>query len=176
MHEDKPAEAAGLQAGDTIVALRGKRLDGLPRAHNPEALATHLQQVVRAMFSGEKLPMTIVRGDRTLELELEVGSASARDQVFIDAEDLLGLQLRRDAEAPTIAAVRETSPLWRYGDALQGATISRFAGRDIAGVDGLADPLAELRSLTRKGGAAPRVLIAFRDTQGNVEEFLMQLR
>ncbi len=176
VHEGLPAEAAGLRAGDTIVALRGKRLDGLPTAQRRESLATHLQASVRAMFSGERLPLTVVRGREVVELELEVGSATARDQAFIDAEDLLGLVLDRRSDAPTIAGARETSPLRRYADALAGAVVVRFAGREIADVEALGGALAELRELTRRRGASPSVLIGLKDEHGQEQDFLLEVR
>ena len=175
VREGLPAAAAGLQAGDTIVALRGKRLDGLPTAGRREALATHLQSSVRAMFSSEKLPLTVVRGHEVLELELEVGSATERDQVYIDAEDLLGLMLDRTSDTPRIAGARESSPLRRYADALAGTTVVRFAGRDIADVEALGGALAELRFLARKQGAAPSVLIGLRGDAGQEHDFLLEV-
>jgi S1-C subfamily serine protease len=178
VHEGLPAQAAGLLPGDTIVALRGKRLDGLPApsVDRPEALATHLQAVVRAMYSGERLPLTVVRGRELVELALEVGSATARDQVFIDAEDLLGLMLDRAADAPRIAGARESSPLRRYGDVLRGTTVVRFAGREVTDVEALGGALAELRVLARKQGIAPSVLIGLRDESGNEQDFLLEVR
>jgi hypothetical protein len=110
-----------------------------------------------------------------VELELEVGSATARDQVFIDAEDLLGLILDRTADVPKIAGARESSPLRRWAEALRGSTVVRFAGREVTDVEGLGGALAELRVLARQQGAAPSVLVGLRDAAGQEQDFLLQI-
>lgn len=174
--EDRAAQQAGLLAGDTVVALRGKRLDGLERAEDPEALATHLQATVRSMFPGERLPVTVVRGGKSLEIEIEIESATERDQTFIDAEDLLGLLLDPKRDDAVIVGVRSHSPLSRYDRILHGTQLVRVMGEPVQGVDGLGPPLAELRQLVRKGGATPTVFLGVRDTYGREAEIPVRVR
>ena len=176
VQDDNPAEAAGLRPGDVIVAIRGKRLDGLGRATDPEALATHLQATVRSMYPGEILPLTVVRGDERVILEVEIKSASDRDQTFIDAEDLLGVVLDRTSDVPKIQELRSTSPLARYGDALRGTQIVRLMGERVETTESIGERLAELRQLVRKQGATPLVLVGVRDAAGREADIPISVR
>src|SRR5690606_5161907 len=102
VHPGLPAEKAGLRPSDVVVELRGKRLDGLAGNSTPRELASYLQKTVRSMFSGERLAVTIVRDGEVIEIPVEIGSASERDQAYIDAEELLGLELLRQGDLPVV--------------------------------------------------------------------------
>ena len=176
VREEQAAAQAGLREGDTVVAIRGKRLDGLPAASDPEVLATHLQSTVRSMFPGETLKVTVIRDGQRVDLEIEIASASERDQAFIDAEDLLGLVLDPQRERPTIDGIRAGTPLHRYATILRGVTVVRFMGEPVSDVDALAPGLAELRQLVRKGGATPTVFLGIRDSRGREAEIPIFVR
>lgn len=164
---ERAAARAGLREGDTLVALRGKRLDGLFRADDPEAVAIHIQATVRSMLEGESLPVTVVRpGGEVVDLALEIEAASARDQVFIDAEELLGLVLERDETAPMVRSVRSDSPFFGWQQGLVGTRLTRIMGESIGDLDELAGHLEELRDLVRQGGAQPIVFVGFENLQG----------
>lgn len=174
--KNKTGEASGLERNDVIVALRGKRLDGLVDADTPEVLAEHLQTTVRALFPGETLDMTIVRGSEVSEFSVEVGSASAQEQVLIDTEDVLGLRLDPTAKTPTIASITAASPLRRYEQILKGAALVRVMGRPISDLDGLGATLDELRRHAASRGLKPRVRLGFRDTDGREGDILIELQ
>lgn len=174
--KDKTGEAAGLRKNDIIVALRGKRLDGLVDADASEVLAEHLQTTVRALFPGETLDMTIVRGAEALEVSVEVGSASAREQVLIDAEDVLGLRLDPAAQIPTIGSIAVTSPLRRYEKILEGAALVRVMGRTTGDFETLGGTLDELRRHAASRGLKPRVRLGFRDPSGREGDILIELQ
>lgn len=72
VREGEPAQAAGLRAGDVIVALRGKRLDGVAGHEHPGMLAGHLRSTVQSMFAGERLRITVVRAGGIHEVELVI--------------------------------------------------------------------------------------------------------
>ncbi len=174
VHSEGPAEAAGLEAGDVIVALRGKRLDGLSDTRML-ALAAHLQKTVRGMFEGEVLPVTVVRGEETLSLSVEIAAASERDQVSIDAEELLGLSLEPDAELPTVAQLLPGTRLWGDPDALVGAKIRSVMGSEIRTYDDLSERLGEMRRLRQQRGSTPRVLIGVESADGRPHAALLRL-
>jgi serine protease Do len=169
-----PAEAAGMKTGDVIVELRGKRLDGLEDTRRA-SLAAHLQKTVRGMFEGEVLSVTVVRGESATALSVEVGAASARDQVGIDAEEQLGLRLRPDADAPTVAQVLPGTRLWGDPEALVGSRIRSVMGAGIDSYDDLAARLVEVRRLRQHRGSAPRVLLGVESAEGTASAALLQL-
>jgi S1-C subfamily serine protease len=166
VEEGSPAAAAGLRADDTIVELRGKRLDGLPQASDPVMLAGHLVATVRSMFEGEQLPVAVVRDGAVLALSVEIGAASPSRQAVIDAEELLGLQLDPDASAPVVIAVGPASPLSGIAQTLDRARIVGIVDQDIESLDDLAEPLAQIRSVVRQKQRGVRVLVEFRTADG----------
>ncbi len=170
-----PAAAAGMQDGDVVVALRGKRLDGLASTQ-PGALAEHLQKTVRGMFEGEILAVTVVRESSVVELDVEIAAATARDQVFIDAEELLGLGLDRSTDVPTVARVMPGSQRWEHPADLLGARIRTVTGTRVETMDDLAERLAELRRIAKARGSAPRVLLGFESKAGELGYALLDVR
>lgn len=174
---DSPASRAGLQEGDTIVEVRGKRLDGLQESGDPAALAVHLAATVRSMFAGEKLALTVVREGALERVQVEIGPATPKRQALIDAEELLGLRLDRDASVPVVAAVLPGSPLEGLESELQKARIVRVLDQDIASVEQLGEVLGQVRSIVRTQRRAVSVLIGFRDGSGRpLQELHVLLR
>ena len=171
---DGPADKAGLQRDDVIVALRGKRLDGLEDT-SIAPLAAHLQKTVRGMFEGEVLAVTVVRASETVDLQVEIAAASARDQIGIDAEEQLGLRLDGDADHPTVALVLRDTRLWGDPEALVGSKIRSVMGADIKSYEDLAGRLSEVRRLRQNRGAAPRVLLGVELADGTPSAALLQL-
>lgn len=174
--EGGPADKGGLRKGDVIVALRGKRLDGLADFGRPLKLAKHLQKTVRGMFEGESLPVTVVRDEELLELALEIVAASAEDQVLIDAEELLGLVLEPKTERPTVERVVQGTQLSRYPSVLVGARIESVMGTAVETMDDLSARLQELRRLAAQRGSAPTVLVGFVSAQGESGRVLIAVR
>src|SRR5437868_4806622 len=65
---DSPADRAGVRAEDLIVALDGVQIDDV----------NTLQRLMVAELIGKRLPVSVVRGARVLELELEPVALGAR--------------------------------------------------------------------------------------------------
>lgn len=171
VHPGLPAEKAGLRPSDVVVELRGKRLDGLAGNSTPRELASYLQKTVRSMFSGERLAVTIVRDGEVIEIPVEIGSASERDQAYIDAEELLGLELLRQGDLPVVENVR-AGPLHGFARFVRGARITRLMGNDVETLDELGKVLGEIRELTRTHGATLTVPLGLVDVRGrSVPEF-----
>ena len=62
--EDGPAEAAGIQTGDVVIAIDGERIDSADRA----VLA------IRSHRIGETVTVVVMRGEERLEFEVVLGS------------------------------------------------------------------------------------------------------
>lgn len=161
---DGPAARAGLRAGDGVVEVRGKRLDGLADAGDPAVLSMHLQSTVRSLFPGEQLPLTIVRGDAVEHIDVEVGAAPSDRQVAIDAEDLLGLRL--EAGKTVIAGALPGTPFATLPRPLKGLQIVGLVDRTIGSLEDLATELARLRELRRESLGPLEVLVGLRDAEG----------
>jgi S1-C subfamily serine protease len=170
--EDGPAARAGLRVGDGVVEVRGKRLDGLPDTGDT-ALSLHLQSTVRTLFPGERLPLTVVRGDAVERVEVEVGAAPSDRQAAIDAEELLGLRLQ--PAGAVIEGVLPGTPFAALPRSLRGVEIVRLVDRTISSVDDLGAELARLRELLRESHGPLQVLVGLRDTQrgGPTEVYLV---
>lgn len=170
--EDGPAARVGLRVGDGVVEVRGKRLDGLTDPGDA-ALPLHLQSTVRSLFPGERLPLTVVRGDEVLAVEVEVGAAPSDRQVAIDAEELLGLQLRPGTAI--IEGVLPGTPFAALPRSLRGVEIVRLVDRPIASVEELGAELARLRELLRGGHGALEVLVDLREDGGRTASYLVRV-
>lgn len=160
----QPAAQAGLQAGDIIVEARGQRFDAYGAGEVARArLAREFVQMVRGLIPGETLPLTVLRGETRLPVTLVVAAAPADRQVFIDAEELLGLNLDEKLEQPTVTTLRPLAPIthWRGREQLQKARITQIAGVRVQGMNELRTVLAELRQLGREGTVA--ITFALRD-------------
>ena len=86
-----PAEAAGLRAGDVIVAVNGDANAGIERA-------------LAAMNPGDTLHLKITRGGQPLELQFKLGSRSEPQYRLVDLEHITARQRARRKE-------------WLYGSA-----------------------------------------------------------
>jgi pimeloyl-ACP methyl ester carboxylesterase len=64
VYSNSGADAAGLEPGDRIVSAGGK----------PTADRAALREVVAALEPGKKVPLQLVRGEQTLNLEIELGT------------------------------------------------------------------------------------------------------
>jgi serine protease Do len=171
--EDGSAARAGLRVGDLVVEVRGKRLDGVPDGGDPNALSLHLQSTVRTLFPGERLPLTVVRGETVERIEVEVGAAPSDRQAAIDAEELLGLELRPGTAE--IAGALPGSPFATLQRPLQGMQIVGLVDRTIGSGEDLANELGRLRELRRESAGPLEVLVGLRDAQagGPTEVYLV---
>ncbi len=153
----QPAARAGLQVGDIIVEARGQRFDKYGAGEAARVrLAQEFVQMVRGLIPGETLALTVLRGEARLPVTLVVAAAPPDRQVFIDAEELLGLQLDEKDERPTVAGLRALAPIthWRGREQLLGARVAQIAGVRVQGMSDLRTVLAELRQLGRQGMVA----------------------
>ncbi|MBK7824075.1 trypsin-like peptidase domain-containing protein [Nannocystis sp.] len=153
----QPAAQAGLQAGDIIVEARGQRFDAYGAGELARArLAREFVQMVRGLIPGETLALTVLRGETRLPVTLVVAAAPADRQVFIDAEELLGLLLDEKITQPTVDELRPLAPIthWRGREQLLGARLSQIAGVRVQSIHDLRSVLTELRQLGREGTVA----------------------
>jgi len=154
---DQPAARAGLRAGDIIVEARGQRFDAYGGGEAARVrLAREFVQMVRGLIPGESLPLTVLRGKDRLPVTIVVAAAPADRQVFIDADELLGLQLEARDERPVVIGLRPLAPItrWRGGERLLGARIAQIAGVRVQSMAELRTVLTELRQLGRQGMVA----------------------
>jgi len=169
-----PAASAGLKEGDVLVSVRGKRLDGLPEAGDPEALGRTVVSSVRSLFPGERLDVSVVREGALKTVSIEVGAATPTRQAMIDAEEFLGLQLTEDETGggpPRVGAVLPGTPFSRIAPRLVGARVVKIMQRDIGSVEDLGQELARVRSVVRSQQRAVQVLVGFADDAGAALDF-----
>lgn len=154
---EQPAARAGLQAGDIIVEARGQRFDrhGAGEAARIR-LAREFVQMVRGLIPGEPLPLTVLRGETKLPVVVEVTAAPEDRQVFIDAEELLGLHLEEKSGRPVVASLRPLSPItgWRGRERLLGARVAQIAGMKVDDMAAMRQVLTQLRQVGRSGTVA----------------------
>jgi serine protease Do len=62
---DSPAESAGLRPGDVILQIQGKKIQS----------ADDVRAILKRLRIGERLPITVVRGDQVLKGQIVVGNA-----------------------------------------------------------------------------------------------------
>ena len=153
----QPAAQAGLRAGDIVVEARGQRFDAYGAGEAARVrLAREFVAMVRSLIPGETLPLTVLRGEARLPVTLVVAAAPPDRQVYIDAEELLGLQLDENDEHPTVAGLRALAPIthWRGREQLLRARIAQIAGVRVQTMSDLRTVLGELRQLGRQGMVA----------------------
>jgi serine protease Do len=68
--ENSPAEKAGLKGHDIIVALDGRPL---PRLRPEQVVETYLEREIGRRLPGDVLPLTVLRDNRRLELQVTLG-------------------------------------------------------------------------------------------------------
>ncbi len=89
--EDSPAARAGLQDRDLLVAIKGKRL---PRLKPDGVVQVYFEREVLMARIGEPLPMTILRGDEEIDLELVPEKSPVLMKAKLKYFDEIGLTLR----------------------------------------------------------------------------------
>lgn len=154
---DQPAAKAGLLVGDIIVEARGLRFDRHGAGEEARIrLAREFVQMVRGLIPGEPLPLTVLRGDTKLPVTIEVTAAPEDRQVFIDAEELLGLHVEDKTGRPVVASLRPLAPItgWRGRERLIGARIAQIAGMKVDDMAAMRQVLAQLRQVGRSGTVA----------------------
>lgn len=163
---EQPAARAGLMVGDIIVEARGQRFDRHGAGEDARIrLAAEFVQMVRGLIPGESLPLTVLRGEAKLPVVIEVAAAPEDRQVFIDAEELLGLHVEAKAGRPVVASLRPLSPItrWRGWERLVGARIAMIAGMKVDDMAAMRQVLAQLRQVGRSGTVA--ITFALKDGQ-----------
>lgn len=147
-----PAQRAGLQVGDIVVEIGGRRYDsfGNGRAGNQKVLL-ELVSVVRSLIPGQELQLTVVRGDELVPLKIEVGAAPADRQIPGDTRDLLGLKVEKNHKSGHWHVVEfhvATSPVVRE---FKGARIKAIDGRRVETDQAFQAALRKLRSQGKRG-------------------------
>ncbi|MCA9719399.1 MAG: trypsin-like peptidase domain-containing protein [Myxococcales bacterium] len=166
----QPAERAGVQVGDVIVAFRGKRYDsfGTGIAAN-NSFADEFVRSVRALIPGQTLAITVLRGSEVLQLSLAATAATAEQQLVIDGDELLGLRLekRPGVDQYVVKAVVPGSAIirWRGIELLEDAQIVRILDRRIQRGSELGAALADIRERVSPGGGGT-ISITFRLKSG----------
>jgi hypothetical protein len=107
----------------------------------------------------------VLRGAAKLPVVIEVAAAPEDRQVFIDAEELLGLHVEAKAGRPVVASLRPLSPItrWRGWERLVGARIATIAGMKVDDMAAMRQVLAQLRQVGRSGTVA--ITFALKDGQ-----------
>src|SRR5690606_28336840 len=81
---DSPAEEAGLEVGDVVVATDGRPLRN----------ATDLRNRIGMLSVGDELVLSVLRGDESLELTARIGERLERTAGWIENTALAGLSFR----------------------------------------------------------------------------------
>jgi S1-C subfamily serine protease len=68
--EDSPAEKAGLEAGDFVIAWNGEKIED----------PFHLSHKIARTAPGTKVNLTVIRGGQELKIEVTVGRRAEQDQ------------------------------------------------------------------------------------------------
>jgi len=143
-----PAARAGLQQGDTILAVNGKKV----------ASPKELVSVVEKLTPGEKITVQVESGDqqRTLEVKLAASRVERRedrpaeteppaDERPLDATPWLGLLIRPgEDQGVYIARVYLGSPAFEAG-LRPGDRILKAAGHEVDSPQSLADRIREMK-------------------------------
>jgi S1-C subfamily serine protease len=164
----RAAAIGGLQVGDVIVSIRGRRHDEIDASPAGRiAFRQLLGDTIRGLLPGETLTVEVVRDGELLPLEIVVEAASVDRQARIDAELLLGLYLAPTGDAATIVEPVRGSPISHAPGAeiLRGARIVSLFGYPVANVEQLGERLGLLRSWSVAGGRRS-IAIAFETADG----------
>ena len=157
---DGPAAAAGVKVSDVITAVNGE-----PVANNRELL-----KEVAKLPPGKTAPVTILRGDKTIELKLKIAErpvtfAEENESTPPDEDNQptigLSVQERPDGSGVVVSGVQANSRAARAG--LRPGDIIRRVGKTV--VNNLADYRAALKGrddlafLVERNGRTGFVLI-----------------
>lgn len=128
--EGSPAETAGLQVGDVIIAIGGEALT-----------AGNIREALRDYRSGEALDLTVTRGEETLTVTVTLGEdpTPMRDLMRLRTHARIGAVL--EADTLTVKEVLADSPAAEAG--LQvGDTITAINGTAVTTRAEVAEALA----------------------------------
>ena len=124
---DSPAEAAGVETGDVIVALAGERVAG----------PTELRRRVEKLTVGENYPLTVIRDGAETELTLAAGDLAELAPTAAREDRPRRRTLRREAaegiEVPDYGlALAPLDAAWRdrlgLGETVRGAVVTAVDG------------------------------------------------
>lgn len=144
-----PAAVSGLRRGDVIVAVDGE----------PVPSASALRYLIRSRAVGQQVSMSVVRGDRSLEVELTVADRSkvgvGVDDVPEEAVAWAGMWIADDADgtyraalgvpdgrSPLVVRVDPDSPAARLG-VLAGDRLAQVGPRPVRSLDELSQRMLE---------------------------------
>lgn len=154
--KDTPAEAAGLRAGDLVVAIEGR----------PVVETRALQRIVGGTAAGRELRLVVLREGRRRELRVRVGQMPP-DVVADRVAAEFGFFVRDgDEGAPgaVAAGVAEQSAAWR-GGLRAGDRILAVNGEEVGSVEGVRRQLQEvllrdeIRLRVRRQGEPVRLVL-----------------
>jgi S1-C subfamily serine protease len=166
--DGRAAAAAGMQPGDVIVSLRGRRYDELDASERGRnSFGALVGETIRGLLPGETLSVEVVRDQQLLALEIVVEAASLDRQARIDAQRLLGLYLDEASKDAVVVGLVPGSPIaaMRGAHILEHARIVGLFGRDVANVEQLGERLGMLRSWA-SGGTGRSISISFETADG----------
>ncbi len=98
--EGSPAEKAGMQARDIVLAIDGKPL---PRFKPDRVVVAHVEREVERRFPGDAMAFTVLRGSERVELKATLGDEP---------------KLMREAERKYFERIGFTAREFVYGDAV----------------------------------------------------------
>ena len=94
--EDSPAARAGLKAGDIILSVDG----------NITRTSAQLRSRIGVKTVGDKVALRLLRGDRELTLNVEIGPARARESSSRELHPLLqGLRLENNSQGEGVQVI-----------------------------------------------------------------------
>jgi serine protease Do len=134
--EGSPADQAGLDPGDLIVAAQGE----------PVRNGSEFADRTRSLVAGEKLRLSIVSGGEPREVTMTVAALSAERLAELSWESLgIGVKTDPRGRGAAVARVRAGSAADRVG-IQPGDLITAIGGRDIDGEEAFHRRFATLRN------------------------------
>jgi Do/DeqQ family serine protease len=143
-----PAEKAGLQRGDVVMAFRGKDVRN----------ASEFRNAVANTPVGQEVPVTVLRKGQSQTLTVKIGNMEGATRLLATSlKDRLGAEFRaltpKEAEGYNINSDQGVAVVWldpngplaKVGFEV-GDAILEVNGQSIEGVQGLVDAVGSLRS------------------------------